>query len=172
MKPRVTVTDPKRHGGRQWQIRAAAVRADARIGVGENLIQILNDGVPERLGRGVAARQAAHLYDGLDLLGEEAAPPIWLRLGLEEGFDDRLLVIAKQADETLVSVSLAPDAKLATKYLDRDATLARERNDFSAGHANPSALRARRSCSASHAAEQISWTKPSLAPHLNKNIDS
>ena len=100
MKPRMAIADPKRKSRRQRQIGPAAVRANTRIRVGMGLIQILDHDVPERLGLSARARQAAHLHDGFDLLREETTPAIGLRLGHDEGVDDRLPIIAQQSDET------------------------------------------------------------------------
>lgn len=153
--PRTMIADSKRQSRRKRQIGPAAVRANTRISRGKGLIQILDDDVPERLGLSGRPRQAAHLHNDLDPLGQETTPAIGLRLGLQEGVNDGLPVVAQQSDETL-----GTNAKLAEKDLDRDAPLLCESDDFSAGHANPSALRARRSCSASHAPQQASWTSP------------
>ena len=92
------------------------------------LIPIPDHEVPERLGFSVTPREAAHLHDRLDGLSEETTKAIGFRLGLEEGVDDRLPVIA-QSDESLDRLAFGVNVKLAEIDLGRDALLPWDSDD-------------------------------------------
>jgi hypothetical protein len=101
--------------------------------VSGGLIQILDHDVLEGF-----ALSDARLHDGLDLLGEDATPPMGFRLG-QDRVHDRLLVVAQQSDETLVRLACGVDAKVAEEDPERDAALSGERDGLSAGHMSPTA---------------------------------